>query len=439
MSYAKDGFPVEQASKVGQLRIINDPVLQGIVRSFEATGTSPASALVSPTGQVDLAGECQIRRIVVIDGGEALIPNPIRRERALGFVSAAALLMRMGDYEKLAQNPMADPRDVSKDLDDKLWYKAAAIPLSGVTMPGISVRETIRAVVNSTLSAANTGLIDTVRFLVYREWLPQWPADIPPPSMDCLACGLRFELPYATRALSFACSSCSYVHYLSDYLGVSEIADDFGREMTVSNLRNVLETLILFDLVRKFGMQKDEMRKTLFIKDGPLLLRAQLGRLVEPIRSLISHLRDLGSELHIVGVEKNSAFVSLIDEFRGTLPSPGDYFLPSVRFLVEEVAGGEMPDNYRNRVSYGAKVAARLGPHHVVVLHIPTGDFLLEPKPQDLLGFEHSARVLSKLLSYRYENALVPLVLINSMVSIAQRPSGTILETFAAHLMGVSP
>jgi len=254
----------------------------------------------------------------------------------------------------------------------------------------------------------------------------------------CLACGARFELPYTSRALSFACSSCSHVHYLSDYLGISEISDDFGREITVSNLRNILETLILFDLVRKFGTQKEQMRKTLFIKDGPLLLRAQLSRLVEPIRSLLAHLRDVGIELHVVGVEKNGGFVSLIDEFQTALPSPGDYFLPSVRFLVEEVAGGEMPDNYRNRVSYGAKVAARLGPNHVVVLHVPTGEFSLDPKPQDLLGFDQSVRVLSKLVSYRYENALVPLVLINSMVSIAQKPSGTILETFAAHLMGAS-
>jgi hypothetical protein len=61
-----------------------------------------------------------------------------------------------------------------------------------------------------------------------------------------------------------------------------------------------------------------------------------------------------------------------------------------VRFLVEEISGNEMPQGYRNRVSYGAKVAVRLGPDHVIVLNVPTGDFLLDPTVGDLLGFEQS-------------------------------------------------
>lgn len=437
MSYAKKGFPVESASKIGQLRIINDPVLQGVLSSFEASGASSAVPLVTVTGHVDLSNADSIRRIVVIDGGEALIPNPIRRERALGFLTAAALLMRMDDYEWLADNPMVDPRDLNKQLEGKLWYKAAAIPLSGVSMPGMTVRDTMRAVVNSTLSSANTGLIETVRFLVYKEWLSVWPTHEDPPSMDCLSCGTRFELPYRERASTFSCRSCTYQHFLSDYLGICEVADDFGRESTVSNFRNILEVLMLFDLVRKFRHYPEEIAKTLFIKDGPLLLRAQLSRLVEPIRGFITYLRDSGIQTHIVGVEKNGALAEFVHEFKHNLRAPGDYFLPSVRFLIEEVSGNEMPNAYRNRVSYGAKVAVRLSANHVVVLNVPTGPFFAEPKEQDLLGFTESLQVLSRLVSYRYENALVPLVLINSMVSVAQKPSSTILEAFASGLMGV--
>jgi hypothetical protein len=436
MSYAKNGFPIEPASKIGQLRIINDPVLQGLIKSFEASGPSACASLISVSGHVDLASESAIRRIVVIDGGEALIPNPIRRERALGFVSAAALLLRMEDYEKLAGDPMADPRDVSRQLENKLWYKPTALPLSGVGMPGMNVREALRAVVNSTLSHANTGLIDTLKFLVYREWLPTWPEKEDPPSMDCLSCTERITLPHKDHALSFACPVCSHQHYLSDYLGICEVAEDFGRESTVSNLRNVLEALMLFHFIRKYRQEHEELRKTLFIKDGPLLLRAQLSRLVEPIRGLIDYLRDSGVTLHVVGVEKNGPLVAIVDEFRNTLKQPGDFFIASTRFLIEEVAGSEMPDNYRNRVLYGAKVAVRLGPDHVVVLNVPTGQFITSPEASDLIGLSETVRILSRLVSYRYPNALVPLVLVNSMASIAQSPSATILETFAAELMG---
>jgi hypothetical protein len=257
-----------------------------------------------------------------------------------------------------------------------------------------------------------------------------------PPSMDCLNCGQRIILPYLEKAESFACSACAHQHYLSDYLGICEVSDDFGREGTVSNFRNVLETLMLFDIIRKFRHEKDQMRKTLFIKDGPLLLRAQLGRLIPSIRAFVSSLRDEGVELHVVGVEKNGGMVNLIEEFEAALPEPGDFFLPSVQFLIEEISGNTMATNYRNRVSYGAKVAVRLGKRHLVVLNVPTGEFLTDPKRADLIGFDSSVRILARLLSHRYENALVPLVLINSLVSIAQRPSGTILETFAVNLMG---
>ena len=122
--------------------------------------------------------------------------------------------------------------------------------------------------------------------------------------------------------------------------------------------------------------------------------------------------------------------VELVDEFKNSLPNLGDYFIPSVRFLVEDISGNQLNEHYRNRVSYGAKVAIRLGKRHLIVIHIPTGGFLMEPSFKDLIGFEDSVRVLSNVLSQRYENALVPLVLVNSKVSISRKPSNKILEKF---------
>ncbi|MGH9610229.1 MAG: hypothetical protein ACRD34_11215, partial [Bryobacteraceae bacterium] len=171
--------------------------------SFEASGPSAGVPLVTISGHIDINAESAIRRIVAIDGGEAIIPNPIRRDRTLGFVTAAALLLRMEDYEQLAANPMADPRDINKQLDSRLWYKPAAIPLSGVSMPGMSVRETMRAVVNSTLSMANTGLEETLRFLVYRQWLPAWPTDERLPSITCVQISC-FDISRTLKILELA-------------------------------------------------------------------------------------------------------------------------------------------------------------------------------------------------------------------------------------------
>ena len=47
-------------------------------------------------------------------------------------------------------------------------------------------------------------------------------------------------------------------------MGIAEVSDNFSRESTVSNLRNVIETLILFDLIRKYRNDPSELEKTLF-------------------------------------------------------------------------------------------------------------------------------------------------------------------------------
>jgi hypothetical protein len=157
--------------------------------------------------------------------------------------------------------------------------------------------------------------------------------------------------------------------------------------------------------------------------------------LIEPIRALIEHMKASELTFNLVGVEKTGDLVSHIEEFQHQLPEAGDCFIPTVRYLVEEVAGKAFGPNYRNRVSYGAKVLTRVGPQHLLALNIPTGDFELEPNPTNLISYETIVRALSQLVSYRYPNALLPLMLANDAASISQRPSGPILQQFVDELL----
>jgi hypothetical protein len=67
---------------------------------------------------------------------------------------------------------------------------------------------------------------------------------------------------------------------------------------------------------------------------------------------------------------------------------------------------------------------------------VPTGEFLTEPRVDDLYGFAPSMAALADLLSYAHENALSPVVLANSSLSISLTPSTDILEEFAKRLLG---
>ena len=81
------------------------------------------------------------------------------------------------------------------------------------------------------------------------------------------------------------------------------------------------------------------------------------------------------------------------------------------------------------------KVILRAGTDHVLVLNVPTGEYLLTPRAEDLIGFESVARNLSRLLSYSHENALIPMVLANEEASISNQPSGSILSQFVDRIL----
>ncbi|MEO1017813.1 MAG: hypothetical protein AAFY56_08980 [Pseudomonadota bacterium] len=430
MAYEGGKLPIERASKIAHMELIRENSLVEMLQSFHSDEMPKASLSFQRSGSIDINAESLIKRVVTVDGGFGIVPHPIRREKTLAFIQVGTCLLYMTDLLAMKANPMMDPRDVKKLLE-RIHYRPCALPLSGVRIPGQSIRDTIRRTINGVLSRAYTGLYPVLEFLVHRRWLPK-DAKKPVPEMECFGCDAKFTVP---ERLTFSCPHCGHEHFFADYLHIGkESPEEWSRQETAIALMAVIETLALFEvpvhLAKTSRLQ--QMSDTLFIKDGPLLLRAYLSRLVEPIRDFIEWVKDQRYTFHMVGIEKTGDFVRYLDEFARVLPEAGDYFVPSVRFMIEDVAGAIMNENtYRNRVSYGSKVAIRLSTEHVVPLSIPTGaSYPLKPTAEDLIGFSEIARTLSQLTSAQHDNALIPLVLANRAVSISQSPSGNILHDF---------
>jgi len=253
LAYAKDGYPVEQASKIGHLKLINHPLITNLISQFEEPELPPATSYPHRTGTVDLGAEGRLERVVTIDGGQATVPNAYRPEKQLSFIQVAACMLKMQDLDYMRSHPMLDPRELARLTPDP-WYHPVVLPLAGVRLPRMSVKETIRNLIDAALT--QTGLHETLKFLVYREWRGTY--DIPEdkrPHMTCWKCNEEFFLP--RHAMSLNCPACSHEHRLADYLRIgADSADDWTKEEAASNLRDVMETLTLFHFLRVFPAQR---------------------------------------------------------------------------------------------------------------------------------------------------------------------------------------
>lgn len=400
------------------------------MEAFESLDDRSEDTVGELTGTLDLTNVGQIENVVAIDGSHAAIPNAIKTYKRIAFVTAGAVAISRSEVAAMKANPIIDPRDLAKQLKDRSFSVQAVLPLSGVAIPGETVVDTIRKAVDDTLRYSD--LYQTLKFLVSREWLAEYEME---EHMGCVGCGHEFPLPRSE--LNFRCPRCKLPHTLSDYLGIAQGPPyDWAKEEAAISLRSVLETLLLMGFLRSYQDRPLVLSRTLFVKDGPLLLRAYLSRLVEPIREFLKHLHEQGREIHMVGVEKTGDLCEHIPLIATSLAQPGDFFLPTVQYLHERIQGVPfVADGYRNRVQYGAKVVVRLGPDHVVSFNVPTGDFMTEPSLGDLYGFQESMAVLAEVRSYAHENALIPLVLANSAESISMNFSGEVLERFAGRLL----
>jgi hypothetical protein len=432
-------LPFESASKIAHMELIRDPALNDLIQNFKSDQPSTLPLGATKSGTLGLERPTDVHFIITVDGGLTIVPNPVRRDKAVAFVQVGAMVIHMDDIRRIASDPMMDPRDLQSFLKRVDRY-AAVMPLSGVRIPNLTIKQTNRVILNAILSPPWTNLYGILEYLLWRDWLPPAAAR-PPRTMHCYECRELFPL---VRGRTFACPHCGHEHYLSDYLDLfSEVSEEWGTEQIASMIMNTLETLALWKLpVRLAQANKlDRLTQFLLIKDGPLLFRAQGFRLVDSIRDFIEWLSERGHQINLVGIEKSGDFAEFLKCFPTLLQDTGDFFIPSVRFIQEDVRGGVFnPATFRNRVSYGSRVGIRVSDQHVLCLHIPTQVMTdtepTSPTAAHLLNFETVAATLSGLTSSAHENAVLPLVLANRAVSLSENPSARILDEYITGLIG---
>lgn len=269
----------------------------------------------------------------------------------------------------------------------------------------------------------------TLKWIVYEKWDE---TEKQLPLFECPHCGKTVAtLPY--DADKGSCPGCAGEIFVTDMLGFhQDMAPDSAPDSIATTYMLIHETLLLFTGIRYFWENnRKQLSDCLFVKDGPLSIRAQYSKLVAPIRRFFRYAQQGGFDVHCIGQEKSGAFVDHLTLVGGPAPEES-VFLPGDSYIKAEIQ--HRPDSgapYGKDTNYGSKVFVKWSDYHRMVLSIPTGDFMTDPKVEDLIGAKRIFATLNTILSNRHEGALIPVEMAHGVASLSTYPSAQILKIFA--------
>jgi|UniRef100_A0A7V3JAK9 hypothetical protein len=421
-------LPGESASRLGHLEVLKSDLVNKLVQEFESD--TPPKFEGNLSWEPIPEGEKPLPFIFGIDGSMQAIETETAPHKRLAFVKTALLRIdnfALSKIDKDSPHPFA-LRDI---LTGSALYHATVFPLKHVTIPGINTYHAIRKIIFDSVRDQSLGgeIMETLKWLAYEKWDGK---NKQLPFFECPYCAKdEATLPY--DAETGKCPKCGEDLYLTDMLGFhQDMAPDSAPDTIATSYMSIHETLLLFTGIRYYWENKKEvLSNCLFVKDGPLSIRAQYSKLVNPIRRFLAFARDQGYPVHIIGQEKSGRFFDHL-EFIGRDAPEGSLFIPGDRYIKEEVQHRPISGApYGKDTNYGAKVFVKLSNYHKMVLNVPTGEFKENPEIDDLIGIKRIFATLPTILGYRYEGALLPIELANGVASLSTYPSAHILKIFA--------
>lgn len=432
--------PGEHASKLGHLEVLKSPLVVKLVRNFEQPDAVDLldganwQPFPPPASPFDL--------IFAVDGSWQAVVDDRPPYKALAFVKTALMKIDQVALKRIdreAPHPLA-LRDLMREA---ALYHATAFPLRHIHMPGLSLYHAVRQAIFESIKdpALNGEIMETLKWLAYQKW-----RDTPRalPEFECPHCEKK-KATLPIDAESGKCPECSNTIFITDMLGFHlEMIESAASETVASAYTNIHETLLLFTGIRYFWQtDKRVLTRCLFMKDGPLQLRAHYSKMVNPIRDFLSYACQQGYPVTIVGQEKSGLFVDHLDLI-GRESQSRQFFVPDHHYICEKIQcrpPGGAP--YGKDTNYGAKVFVVLDERCKLVLNIPVSaamaQFIMAPQVSCLVNLDRILATLPTLLSSKYENALLPIELANSIASLSTYPSAQILKLFTDATVGKTP
>jgi hypothetical protein len=439
MGYAqfKGRKPFERASKIAHSEILNNPDVQVFIEGCTIPSEPENKELENLQKPLPTSSP-RVETVIAVDGG--MSEAAVRREfpsASITFMTFGPLLLDLKDLCTLDNQPFIGPEDMAR-LKNLSRFNLS-VPTKTIRAKGAATfSEGVRKTIHEFLFIKQKELGLALQWLLFRGWLPRnqmepWEVPRCPSTRGCASDVFRFEHSGPTEV---SCKNCGQTVFLSDALRLYErIDDEQGAGGIMSYLLTTLEQLVIVNIIRTLlSLRQSTLREVLLIKDGPLAFFGTAAPLHRPMRELMTFLadKDAGKPLVcLVGLEKSGAFVEHAMLIEPKL-RPGHYLQFTNRYIYRYILPGDPSgDAYGHNTYYGSKLAFKSARGDVFVATIP----LIEPSVRDSFdNMQNGAEVLnvvSELRCSMYDQALVPIVLANKLVSLADFPSSEILAKFA--------
>lgn len=432
--------PYETASKSSHSYIINDPAVVNFIGKCNLPKQASETELQNHyILEVDEIERNPINHVIAIDGGYSEVY--VKKEfpsSTLAFFQFGALVFHISDLIEISKQAFIDPEDIAKLKN--IQRLKLTIPTKNITFNGQrSLTHSVRKALYDFFMDEPKGepLIETLRWFIFEEYgsvVPKWNlATCPNPDVEHHS--VILDKSKMQKGYSFECDHCGEEIYLTDVFRLHEAIDDeIGAGGILGYLTTLIEQVILIHLIRLILKTKPSLfSEILFIKDGPLAFFGQTANMHKPMRKLANYLLEK-HDLFLAGLEKSGVFVEHADEISKRL-RPGEILLLDNEYIYKYIIPGKADPNkpYARTSYYGGKLIYKSKDERIYVVTIPVDNekVVLSPAKQDFKNIDIILHNIEKLKCDMYDSSLIPVALVNKLVSLADHPSSVILEKFA--------
>jgi hypothetical protein len=442
----------ERESRISHTYIINDDE----VKKYLDHCTIPAHAEnvklnESLIYEIPYPDHKSIDYFIAVDGESTTLPvNEGFPSSLLTFFQFGSLVIEGSDLDNMDKKPFVSPEDIKKLKG--IRREKFVLPTKNIALKnGTDFKTVVRTAIQDFFRKEHVGderkeqeadesMLATVFWVVFEMYNPNSVTHHYVLS-KCPHCGTpKIELwkdKIRKPAYSWECTHplCKKEIFLTDVFQLFERVDEeTGAAGIVAYLKNVIESFLIIHIIKKIlKIEEGLINRFLIVKDGPLSFGAESDSMRKPMQTLISFLNKTYN-INLVGVESSGPFVDHAKEISNKL-KPGRAFLLSNKHIYTYILVGDPNgQEYGAKSYYGGKMIYKSLDERIYVLTMPVENHVTYYKQPEITDFKNIQEVLFSVAKLRcdiYENALIPIAVINKLISLSTQSGAKILEKFA--------